>query len=78
MNNSFSSYSDINKAITSHNPFDRSLVVRNYDIWNQTFPDVPSINAHASDAVYQAIEQISTGKRSVLELLVRMTEELLK
>ncbi|MEH2152174.1 P-loop NTPase fold protein [Nostoc sp.] len=71
MSNSFSSYSDINKAITSHNPFDRSLVVRNYDIWNQTFPDVPSINAHASDAVYQAIEQISTGKRSVIGITIK-------
>ncbi|MDZ8033422.1 P-loop NTPase fold protein [Nostoc sp. DedSLP04] len=71
MINSFSSYSDINKAITSHNPFDRSLVVRNYDIWNKTFPDVPSINAHASDAVYQAIEQISTGKRSVIGITIK-------
>lgn len=71
MSNSFSSYSDINKAITSHNPFDRSLVVRNHDIWNQAFPDVPSINAHASDAVFQAIEQISTGKRSVIGITIK-------
>lgn len=71
MSNSFSSYSDINKAITGHNPFDRSLVVRNYDIWNQTFPDVPSINAHASNAVFQAIEQISTGKRSVIGITIK-------
>ncbi|MDF5709719.1 MAG: hypothetical protein PUP90_19145 [Nostoc sp. S4] len=71
MSNYLSSYSDINKAITSHNPFDRSLVVRNHDIWNKTFPDVPSINAHVSDAVFQAIEQISTGKRSVIGITIK-------
>ncbi|WP_445635700.1 KAP NTPase domain-containing protein [Nostoc sp. DSM 114161] len=71
MSNSFSSYSDINKAITNNNPFDRSLVVRNHDIWNKNFPDVSSINSHVSDAVFQAIEQISTGKRSVIGITIK-------
>ncbi|MEH2165880.1 MAG: P-loop NTPase fold protein [Nostoc sp.] len=71
MSNSLSSYSDLNKAITSHNPFDRSLVVRNHDIWNKSFPDVSSINAHVSDAVFQAIEQIRAGKRSVIGITIK-------
>ncbi|WP_341525605.1 P-loop NTPase fold protein [Nostoc sp. UHCC 0302] len=71
MNNSLSSYSDLDKAITSHNPFDRSLVVRNHDIWNQSFPDVPSINAHASNGIFQAIEQIRAGNRSVIGITIK-------
>ncbi|MBW4686387.1 MAG: hypothetical protein KME40_15110 [Komarekiella atlantica HA4396-MV6] len=71
MISSLSSSSDLNKAITSHNPFDRSLVVRSHDIWNQSFPDVPSINAHASNTIFQAIEQISVGKRSVIGITIK-------
>ncbi|WP_193197885.1 hypothetical protein [Nostoc sp. MG11] len=71
MISSLSSSSDLNKAITSHNPFDRSLVVRSHDIWNQSFPDVPSINAHASNAIFQAIEQIRAGKRSVIGITIK-------
>jgi hypothetical protein len=71
MNNSVSSYSDLDKVITSHNPFDRSLVVRSHDIWNQSFPDVPSINAHASNGVFQAIEQVRTGNRSVIGITIK-------
>jgi hypothetical protein len=71
MINSLSSISDIHKAIESDNPFDRSLVVRSDDIWNQTFPDVASINAHTSDSIFQAIEQIKKGKRSVIGITVR-------
>lgn len=71
MISSLSLTSEIDKAIESHNPFDRSLVVRSHDIWNQSFPDVPSINAHASDAVFQAIEQIKAGKRSVIGITIK-------
>ncbi|MFN6569943.1 P-loop NTPase fold protein [Dendronalium sp. ChiSLP03b] len=71
MDNSSSSYSDLNKAITNHNPFDRSLVVRSHDIWNQSFPDVTSINAHVSDAIFQSIEQIRTGNRSVVGITIK-------
>jgi hypothetical protein len=70
MINSFSSDSDLRKVIENHNPFDRSLVVRSHDVWNQSFPDVPFINSHASNAVFQAIEQIKTGKRSVVGITI--------
>jgi hypothetical protein len=71
MNNSLSSYSDISKTIDKYNPFDRSLVVRSNDIWNQNFPDVSSINAHASNAVFQAIDQIRKGNRSVIGITIK-------
>ncbi|KYC37585.1 hypothetical protein WA1_39645 [Scytonema hofmannii PCC 7110] len=71
MTSSHSSITDLNKAIDNYNPFDRSLVVRNHDIWNQSFPDVPSINAHASDSIFQAIKQIRAGKRSVIGITIK-------
>lgn len=61
----------LNKIIEEYNPFDRPLVVRSHDVWEQHFPDVSSINAHVSDAVFQGIEQIRKGQRSVLGITVR-------
>jgi hypothetical protein len=66
-----SSLTELNKAIESRNPFDRSLVVRSHDVWELSFPDVPSINAHASDGVFQAIEQVRTGQRPVIGITIR-------
>ncbi|MBD2447910.1 hypothetical protein H6G76_12120 [Nostoc sp. FACHB-152] len=71
MYTSSSSYSDLNKAIANHNPFERSLVVRSHDVWNPNFPDVTSINSHASEAVFQAIEQIRIGNRSVIGITIK-------
>lgn len=71
MNDFHSSIADLNKAIASQNPFDRSLIVRSNDIWNPSFPDVPSINAHASDAIFQAIEQIRAGYRTVIGITIK-------
>ncbi|MEG5066553.1 hypothetical protein QUB33_23340 [Microcoleus sp. B3-A4] len=71
MNDFHSSIPDLNKAIVSQNPFDRSLIVRSNDIWNPSFPDVPSINAHASDAIFQAIEQIRAGYRTVSGITIK-------
>lgn len=71
MNEFHSSNADLDKAIASQNPFDRSLIVRSSDIWKATFPDVPSINAHASDGVFQGIEQISTRYRTVIGITIK-------
>ena len=64
-----SSITDLNNAIKSHNPFDRPLVVRSHDVWEKSFPDVPSLNAHVSDAVFEAIE-IRTGQRPVAGITI--------
>ena len=71
MNDFHSSIADLKKAIASQNPFDRSLIVRSNDIWKPSFPDVPSINAHASDAIFQAIEQIRAGYRTVIGITIK-------
>ncbi|MEG3939148.1 MULTISPECIES: hypothetical protein [unclassified Microcoleus] len=71
MNDFHSSIAYLSKAIASQNPFDRSLIVRSNDIWKPSFPDVPSINAHASDGIFQAIEQIRAGYRTVSGITIR-------
>jgi hypothetical protein len=62
---------DLNRLIESHNPFDRSLVVRTHDVWEANFPDVLSINSHVSDSVLQGIDQIQSGYRSVLGITIK-------
>jgi hypothetical protein len=71
MNSTPSAITDLNNAIKSENPFDRPLVVRSHDVWEPSFPDVPSINAHASNAVFQAVEQIRAGQLSVIGITIR-------
>jgi hypothetical protein len=70
MTSSPSSIADLNNAIKSHNPFDGRLVVRSQDIWGIGFPDVPSLNAHASDAVFEAIEKVRTRHRQVVGITI--------
>ena len=61
---------DLINAIENHNPFEGRLVVKSRDIWGTGFPDVSSLNAHVSDAVYNAIDKISSGKRQVVGITI--------
>ena len=70
MESSPSTISDLNKVVEAENPFDRSLSVRSHDIWEQKFPDVPFINGHVSDAIFQSIDQIRKGQRSVVGITI--------
>ncbi len=67
---SASELSNLDELIASHNPFDRSPVVRTHDVWEQKFPDVASVNSHISDAIFQGVEQIRSGQRSVLGVTI--------
>ncbi len=58
-------------AIKSHNPFDRPLVVRSQDIWVTGFPDVPSLNAHASDAIFDAVEKVRNKQQPVIGITIK-------
>jgi hypothetical protein len=60
----------LNAAIASHNPFDRPAAVRIGEVWGKEFPDVPTLNAHASDAVFKAITQVSSGQTKVTSLAI--------
>lgn len=62
---------DLNAAIQSHNPFvDRGAVVRIQDVWGKGFPDITTLNAHASDAVFQAIKQVGCGQNKVTSVAI--------
>ncbi|MEA5513049.1 hypothetical protein [Nodularia sp. UHCC 0506] len=62
--------STIDQLIQEHNPFAGHIVVRPQQIWGKSFPDVPSINAHASDAVFYAIEQICKKERETVGITI--------
>jgi len=61
MTNSPSSTEDINYAISNNNPFTIKFVDQQH-IWGKNFPDVPSINAHVSTAVSDAISKVNNGQ----------------
>jgi hypothetical protein len=62
--------STIDELIRNKNPFAGHIVVRHQQIWGKSYPDVPSINAHASDAVFNAVEQIRQGKRDTVGITI--------
>lgn len=70
MTSSPSSNDDFINAIKSQNPFDRPLVVRSQDVWTKGFPDVSSLNSHASDAVFEGIEKVRTRQRQVVGITI--------
>lgn len=66
---SASSINQLNAAIESSNPFvDRGAAVRAQDVWGKEFPDIQTLNAHASDAVFQAIKQVNSGQGKVTSI----------
>ncbi len=68
---SHSTLDEVNHFIKTHNPFDCSLVVTKQAVWGQGFPDVSSLNSHASDAVFEAIEKVRKGQRKVVGLTIK-------
>lgn len=52
----------VNTVIQTYNPFINAGIVKEQDVWGKGFLDVPTLNAHASNAVFQAIELVHTTK----------------
>ncbi|NEQ09769.1 MAG: hypothetical protein F6K37_28640 [Moorea sp. SIO4E2] len=71
MTNSSSPLEQLQNAIKKQNPFNRELVVKKQNVWKKEFPHVPSINAHASDAVFKAIEEVRGGERHVIGITIK-------
>jgi predicted ATP-binding protein involved in virulence len=61
---------DIDKLIAEHNPFAGNLVVKKEQVWRRKFPDSLSLNAHASNAVFEAIEKIQKGQRKTVGITI--------
>ncbi len=62
--------SPIDELIQNKNPFAGHIVVRSSQVWGKSFPDVPSINAHASNAVFDAVEKVSQGERETVGITI--------
>lgn len=69
-NSHTSSLEEINSALLSHNPFSQPPFVNANNVWGKSFPDVESLNAHASDAVFKAIDEIRSGSYSTASILI--------
>jgi len=65
-----SSLEDINSALQNQNPFSQPPFVNANNVWGKNFADVETLNAHASDAVFQALEQIRAGHYSTTSILI--------
>ncbi|MFN7518845.1 MAG: P-loop NTPase fold protein, partial [Dolichospermum sp.] len=63
-NSPLSSMESINAAINSHNPFTNAGIVKEQDVWGKGVPDVPTLNAHASNQVFKAIQFVRNSKSS--------------
>jgi hypothetical protein len=61
---------EINAIILEHNPFSQPPFVTANNVWGKGFPDVESLNSHASDAVFKALEEVQARKLSAASLLI--------
>lgn len=52
-------------ALQANNPFEKPPVVKEQNIWGESFPDVASLNAHASDAVFKALDKVRSSDSSL-------------
>ncbi|NEQ49928.1 MAG: hypothetical protein F6K11_07325 [Leptolyngbya sp. SIO3F4] len=59
------SVAEINELLRDTNPFEKGLVVREQNIWGTSFPDIPELNQHVSDAIYEAIKKLQTAPSSI-------------
>ena len=60
----------INELIKTHNPFAGHNVVKSAQIWGKSFPDAPSINAQASNAVFDAVAKVSRRERQTIGITI--------
>ncbi|MBI4784679.1 MAG: ATP-binding protein [Oscillatoriophycideae cyanobacterium NC_groundwater_1537_Pr4_S-0.65um_50_18] len=65
-----SSLEEINAVLHDHNPFAQPPYVNANNVWGKGFPDVEFLNAHASDAVFRALEEIRLGHYSTTSILI--------
>ncbi|PZO44886.1 MAG: hypothetical protein DCF15_21800 [Phormidesmis priestleyi] len=62
---------DIFAALTAINPFEKPPIVREQNIWGESFPDVPSLNAVASDSLFTAMKKVQAAE-SISEKVTSM------
>ena len=52
-------------ALNANNPFERPPVVKEQNIWGESFPDIPELNAKASDSLFAALEKVRAADSSL-------------
>ena len=57
-----SSFDALHQAIHDCNPFESHFIVKASQVWEEDYPDVPSLHAHASDAILETLDKINNGK----------------
>ena len=60
-----SAEADILTALDANNPFERPPVVKEQNIWGESFPDIPSLNAKASDSLFAALKKVRDADSSL-------------
>lgn len=65
---------DIHAVIKNQNIFSKIGIVREQNVWG-TVPDVTTLNAHASDSVLQALEQVKTNESHKVTSLVLTAQQ---
>ncbi|WP_228061034.1 P-loop NTPase fold protein [Coleofasciculus sp. LEGE 07081] len=63
-NSSVSSIEELNVAIQSYNPFSSAAIDNVQSVWGKGFPDLATLNAHASQKVLEVIKQVKTSPES--------------
>ncbi len=66
-----STAADIFAALTAINPFEKPPIVREQNIWGESFPDVPALNAVASDSLFEAMKKVQAAE-SISEKVTSM------
>lgn len=61
---------ELNQLLIEHNPFSQPPFVTANNVWGKSFPDVESLNKHASDAVISALDEIQHGKLETASILI--------
>lgn len=67
---SSSSIDQINALLRTQNPFAQAPILRANHVWGKGFPDVESLNAHASGSVFRALEEIRAGLYPATSILI--------
>lgn len=66
----FSSIEDLKATIQSYNPFINTSIVKEQDVFGKKFLDVPTLNADASNAVFQAIDLVKKTQQKLTTILI--------
>lgn len=69
-NTVFSPIEHLKATIQSHNPFINTSIVKEQDVFGKKFLDVPTLNADASNAVFQAIDLVKKTQQKLTTILI--------